>query len=597
MTNEGYYPRLSDSAQAGAVLADDFLETFKQSLLTDYKSFVQSEEFVHNEILSPRRSSTHTPFRDVQPSRQPPCVHDELQDDRERNTERNHEPSITAATVPGIGSMGVSVLNYPLSLFDNLPELPPASIIEDLTWAFETGFLRKAPFLSDLSNPDTPALAGLAGMTPVPPYLAFSRALIGTVVTRRQECCMWAPSLYETALKLFVGSVELDNRTSRNIHWYEAGLLLVVYGMLHSDDAIWETTTIVNGYFLVPYKHRGFLQIADQGAPFDTHDTSLITSFYFVIDIIRAIHLNTPPSFSPTDLSFPLTDQSTWRFEDLYRQIIIHKRPLSPDQTPGEYLLAILCILSEVFQLLKFLGPFVDETTQNPHMADVNSIFYPPSSASREYLRQIEGLICSLQVWHSSIDAQSARSSNGCQFSNASLSRGPNSATLKLHRDSLPIAYMCRILLELGPRALELPKIAGYDGPLPNGHNPPSPLNDKPHQLGIHVSDSAIECSWKILETLDDEGHDVDCTVEDSFIPLWLPLVLFYAGLTVWARMQEDQDRGLLKGAQNSPSARRRLLRSFENELRKIGRQYKSAARMADVIKKLYSCTLAEISV
>lgn len=118
--------------------------------------------------------------------------------------------------------MGVSDLNYPLSLFDGFPELPPASIIEDLTRTFEIRFLKKAPFISSLSNLDSPILAGLTGRAPVPPYLAFGRALIGTLASERPECRLWAQNLYETTLKLFVGSVELDNRTSRNMHWYEA---------------------------------------------------------------------------------------------------------------------------------------------------------------------------------------------------------------------------------------------------------------------------------------------------------------------------------------------------------------------------------------
>lgn len=29
------------------------------------------------------------------------------------------------------------------------------------------------------------------------------------------------------------------------------GILLVIHGTLHSDVALWETTTMVNGYFLV----------------------------------------------------------------------------------------------------------------------------------------------------------------------------------------------------------------------------------------------------------------------------------------------------------------------------------------------------------
>jgi hypothetical protein len=82
--------------------------------------------------------------------------------------------------------------------------------------------LRKAPFLSSLTNSNSSILAGLTGSAPVPPYLAFGRALIGTLVSKNEDCQRWASNLYKTTLKLFVGSVELDNRTSRNIFWYEA---------------------------------------------------------------------------------------------------------------------------------------------------------------------------------------------------------------------------------------------------------------------------------------------------------------------------------------------------------------------------------------
>ncbi|KAJ5667418.1 hypothetical protein N7507_003282 [Penicillium longicatenatum] len=132
--------------------------------------------------------------------------------------------------------------------------------------------------------------------------------------------------------------------------------------------------------------------------------------------------------------------------------------------------------------------------------------------------------------------------------------------------------------------------IVGYNGMSPSGQSQHSPSDERPHRLGIHISDTAIECAWKVLDALDDDEQDSNYTAttsNDSLIPLWLPLVVFYAGLAVWARMQEDQDRGVLKGAQNSVSARRRLLRSFQNELRRIGKQYKSASRMADVIKNL----------
>lgn len=108
------------------------------------------------------------------------------------------------------------------------------------------------------------------------------------------------------------------------------------------------------------------------------------------------------------------------------------------------------------------------------------------------------------------------------------------------------------------------------------------------------MSDISVESAWKVLEVLDDERYESNLsesnsenTNEHHMVPLWLPLVVFYAGITVWARMKEDQDRGVL-GIQSSPMARRQLLKSFHNELRSLGKQYKSASRMADVIKSLY---------
>lgn len=590
-SQDGYQPRFSDSARAGAALPDDFLRTFKQSLLADYKGFVGSMDFVPFALPNSSRSAASTPARHVQPSRQLLDVNHDVDSDNELH----YEPTSTPKTVPGIASMGVSDLNYPLSLFDGLPELPLASIIEDLTRTFEIGFLKKAPFLSSLSNMDSPILAGLTGRSPVPPYLAFSRALIGTLVCERLDYRIWAQNLYETALKLFVGSVELDNRTSRNMHWYEAGILLVIYGTLHSDLALWETTTMVNGYFLAPYKRRGFLKIVDSHATFDYQDMSLLTSFYFLVDILRAIHLNTPPSFNQTDLSFPLTTTSSGRFEDIYRQIIVNRQSLAPCLAPDEYLLALLCILSETVQLLRFLGPFADETIQSNRTEDMPPMHlikgpYLPSSATYEYLQQSEALIQSLDVWHSSVINNNSADFSGAEHFDAASHGDFNANTLRVHKNVLPLAYFCRILLEIGSRALELPNIAGYDGLPLRGQSPHSPSDKQPHRLGIHISDTAIECAWKVLDALDDDERNsnyTESTNNDSFIPLWLPLVVFYAGLAVWARMQEDQDRGVLKGAQNSVPARRRLLRSFQNELKRMEKQYKSASRMADVIKNL----------
>ena len=215
---------------------------------------------------------------------------------------------------------------------------------------------------------------------------------------------------------------------------------------------------------------------------------------------------------------------------------------------------------------------------------------YHPSSASREYLQQSEALIRSLEVWYNSVEDKNLAHSSGSEFLATGSQVSRNENALRVHRNVLSLAYFCRILLEIGPRALELPQIAGYDGLAPSRQVSLSSYEEQPHRLGIHVSDTAIDCAWKVLDVLDDDEHESNfarATDDDPLIPLWLPLVVFYAGLAVWARMQEDHDRGVLKGAQNSVPARRRLLRSFQNELRRMGKQYRSASRMADVIKNL----------
>ncbi|KAJ5381524.1 uncharacterized protein N7496_003952 [Penicillium cataractarum] len=432
-----YHPRSSDAARAGEALPDDFVHSFKQSLVADYKDFIASSDFVPFIIPTASQSATDASAQNIRASGELLGVNI----DAESGLGQHDESVITLAQrVPGIGSMGVSDLNYPLSLFDSFPDPPPATIVEDLTRTFEVAFLGKVPFLSSLTNLDSSILAGLTGSTPVAPYLAFGRALIGTLVSRNEDCQRWASNLYKTTLKLFVGSVELDNRTSRNIYWYEAGILLVIYGTLGSDYALWETTNMVNGYFLAPYRRRGFLQIGNARGSLDNQDLSL-----YII---------------------------------LFRQR---------------------------------LG-----------------------------------------------------------------------------------AFFCRILLEIGPQALHLPQIAGYHELAPDRNDLRSGPAEEAHFPGIHMSDIAVENAWNILEVLNDEGSESNLSEPNSenanehhMIPLWLPLVVFYAGITVWARMQEDQDRGVL-GIQSSPLARRQLLKPFHNELRSLGRQYKSASRMADVIKSLY---------
>jgi hypothetical protein len=118
--------------------------------------------------------------------------------------------------------------------------------------------------------------------------------------------------------------------------------------------------------------------------------------------------------------------------------------------------------------------------------------------------------------------------------------------------------------------------------------------NDQTWGSVIQVSDVAMECAWKILDICDsyetpmNSDDDTDPTMQaPSAVPIWMPLVVFYAALIVWCRMRDDHHKGILRGAQNSLSARRRIMKNFQSVLRRMGRHFECATCMADTIESL----------
>lgn len=144
-----------------------------------------------------------------------------------------------------------------------------------------------------------------------------------------------------------------------------------------------------------------------------------------------------------------------------------------------------------------------------------------------------------------------------------------------------------------------LPQMAGYGTATSNDHTNTGPSNPK-HKISpdwsIHVSDTAVDCAWKVLDAIDHENEGEksgeannatsDQDTNSCLISLWLPLVVFYSGLTVWARFCEDQSSGN-SGIHSYPKASRKVLGLFHRELKHMGRQYECASRMAAVLEKL----------
>lgn len=231
---------------------------------------------------------------------------------------------------------------------------------------------------------------------------------------------------------------------------------------------------------------------------------------------------------------------------------------------------------------------------QHPFAPSTATEAAPVSGVSHEYLHQVESLTMSLTAWHHSVQSPSP-----CNISTDTPSGEPRRSLVD--GGILALAYLCRILLETGPRILTLPRALGYPPQSKNKSDQADGCASTGGRLGgnnnnmVQVSDVAMECAWKILQVCDnyDDGtasNNKDLSAQDEYaIPIWLPLATFYAGLIVWCRMRDDHSKGALEGVYHSASARRRIMKDFQSALGRMGRQLECATAMADTIQQLCS--------
>jgi hypothetical protein len=176
------------------------MQGFKQSLLSDHQDLIDSAGFTSYDLsVCDELSTKKTP--------------------QDPNSVTDDSPATGTASMEAGSTLGRSDIAYPLSLFDSLPEPPSTDTMDHLMRVFQEDFLQKAPFLSNISGPVSSGLNSASG---VPSYLAFSKALLATLFSSRCHDRRWSWNLYNSGVKTFVGSVELDNRTCRNHLWYQA---------------------------------------------------------------------------------------------------------------------------------------------------------------------------------------------------------------------------------------------------------------------------------------------------------------------------------------------------------------------------------------
>ena len=246
-------------------------------------------------------------------------------------------------------------------------------------------------------------------------------------------------------------------------------------------------------------------------------------SYLFLTDVTRAIHRGRVPCISTQEL-FMRMPSSPHNFNQIYGFLISGIEQLPPDLKADEdSLLLLLGICSDIlFIQHSFSGliPIVDpsdQSTSNP---------YPPLSPSSETLRHHFIFSTALSRWHQHFG----------------LFAGP---------DVLLMFYFCRMLLAF-PDVLKLPKLAGYSSNRRERSVSPS--------ISVaalpRVSDEALDFSWRILEN--SSIHTVD---SGSNVAIWVPVIVFHAGLTVWAHVrQQNSTTKFITGTL-------RTLKMFKDEL------------------------------
>ncbi|KAI0131928.1 hypothetical protein BJ170DRAFT_224462 [Xylariales sp. AK1849] len=306
-----------------------------------------------------------------------------------------------------------------------------------------------------------------------------------------------------------------------------------------------------------------------------------IMSFYFMIDLLRAITLNTATSFQASDMQIPSSNGVP--LDKVYEHLVLDSEPLTQDLSPDDYLLILLMIIAETLQLQRRLGPLIDwdsichaekaptdlgrkgEEYDTTGSTFVYSNPYVPNSASGEYLRISHLLSAALTLWTSAC----------MEMVSGKLSprKGESRAAPRVDPSTLLLVYFCRLLLAGGSHILSLIPMVGFCA----RGNFKVPQHLDPADIPV-INDDALRLAWLILDNIEPKLPDDS----PKWYALWCPIVCFTAALTVWASLQTKWSA---KGTDHMGLAGSKTLRLFEFELRDM--PWPCSAVMADILAEL----------
>ena len=267
-------------------------------------------------------------------------------------------------------------------------------------------------------------------------------------------------------------------------------------------------------------------------------------SYLFLTDVIRAAHCGRVACISTNEL-FMRMPSSPYNFHQMYRCLLLGARPLPSDLRADEDSLLLLTgVCADILYIQHSFSNVMlpaensgGQSRQNP---------YAPLSPTSEALRHRFVLKAALMRWHQHFGDGASR-------------------------DVLSMFFFCRLLLAL-PDILLLPCLAGY----PPNSKQTSTLPDWCQETMLEISDEAINFAWLILDNSNAQNDGSGANVS-----IWLPVVLFFAALTIWYHLHHQRSRSNLK------TGTLRTLNVFKDELSHL--PWPCCAEMCRTLDKLMS--------
>ena len=274
-----------------------------------------------------------------------------------------------------------------------------------------------------------------------------------------------------------------------------------------------------------------------------------IASCMFIVDVVGSLHTGHHLNLSSRELTIHMSG-SNRQFQDVFKAILQPGNDVSANISPDDAILLLFALISESICLRRSLAVFLpsetlqvssgaEEMLRNPHI---------PFAVNTEFTRMDSRIALGLTRW-------------AARF------------TTSVSSDVLAFFHFCQLYRSC-PDISRLPRLAGYK-PFATTEAAAPCLDG---QIGeIDISENTVGHAWLVLD------HAATKTLSAGDIsPMWLPIVLFYAGLVIWARARlgelKKEKYGSLK-----------LLLVFKLELEKL--PWPCCAEMAATLDRLMSKT------